>query len=109
MKYCLSILALFIVTSVLGQDKLKDSSANYIANWKKSESKIFHIVHNKESYESGKLQSQFNFSYEAHVTILDSTKNSYTVQWIFYLPEKVTETNPNLADSLPVFNGTKMI
>lgn len=109
MKFLLSILILFIVSSVFGQDKLKDSSANYIANWKKGENKIFYIVHNKESYESGKLKSQFNFSYEANITILDSTENSYTIQWIFHLPTKVKETNPRLADSLPVFEGMKMI
>lgn len=109
MKYFLSIVTLFIASAVLGQDKLQDSSVNYMANWGKSASKIFYIVHSKESYESGELKSESNFSYEAHVTVLDSTENSYTVQWIFRLPAKVKETNPKLADSFPVFEGMKMI
>lgn len=91
MKYFLSIFTLFIVSSVFSQDIQKDSSANYIANRTKDENKIFYIIHNKESYESGKLKSEFNFSYEAHVTILDSTKNNYTIQWTFHLPDKVRD------------------
>ena len=47
--------------------------------------------------------------YEANITILDSTENSYTVQWIFNLPAKLKEANPELQHSLPVFNGMKMI
>ncbi|HET7116584.1 MAG TPA: hypothetical protein VFI29_08845 [Hanamia sp.] len=109
MKYFLTIFTLFTFSSVFSQDMHKDSSANYVANWIKGENKIFYIIHNKESYESGKLKSEFNFSYEAYVTILDSTKNNYTIQWTFHLPDKVKETNPRLADSLPVFEGMKMI
>lgn len=109
MKYLLLIFYLFIAFPVLAQDKVKDSSADYIANWKKGDNKIFYITHNKESYESGKLKSEFNFSYEAHVTILDSAENGYTIQWIFQLPAKVKEANPGLGDSLIVFNGMKMI
>jgi hypothetical protein len=75
----------------------------------KGENKIYYIIHNKESYELGKLKSEFNFSYEAHITVLDSTKNSYTIQWTFHLPDKIKETNPKLAHSLPVFEGMKMI
>lgn len=109
MKNFLTMILLFIASSAWGQDKLKDSSGNYTAHWRKGENKIFYIIHNKESYKSGDLQSQFNFPYEANVTILDSTANTYTIQWVFHLPENVKEENPKLADSLPVFEGMKMI
>ena len=109
MKLLLPILSFFIFSSVLAQDNFIDSSVNYIANWKKGARKIFYIAHNKKSYESGKLKSEFDFSYEAHVTILDSTEDSYTVQWVFQLPVKLKETNPRFADSLTAFNGMKMI
>ncbi|MEO6135521.1 MAG: hypothetical protein ABIP35_10235 [Ginsengibacter sp.] len=109
MKPLLSILALFILSSSFAQQKFNDSSANYVANWKKGESKIFYMAHNKESYEGGELRSQFNFGYEAHVTILDSTEDSYTIQWVFELPAKLKENNPRYADSLTAFNGMKML
>jgi hypothetical protein len=109
MKYFLCILTLFIVSSVLAQDTPKDSSANYVAQWGKGENKVFYIIHNKDQYESGELKSQFSFTYEAYVTILDSAENNYIVQWVFHLPEKVKEAHPELVDSLPVFEGMKMI
>lgn len=109
MKYLLAIFTLLVASPVFSQKIHKDSSVNYIANWTKGENKIYYIIHNKESYELGKLKSEFNFSYETHITVLDSTKNNYTIQWVFHLPENVKETNPKLADSLPVFEGMKMI
>src|SRR6185312_16038543 len=109
MKYFFTIFTLFTVSSVFSQEIHRDSSANYFANWVKGENKIYYIIHNKESYELGKLKSEFNFSYETHITVLDSTKDSYTIQWTFHLPDKIKETKPKLADSLPVFEGMKMI
>lgn len=107
MKYFLTIFTVFVVSSALSQEIHKDSSATYNAKWLKGENKIYYIIHNKESYDSGK--SEFNFAFETHITVLDSTINGYTIQWTFHLPDKIKEVNPKLADSLPVFEGMKMI
>ncbi|MCH5596982.1 hypothetical protein [Niabella ginsengisoli] len=109
MKYFLSIFTLLIASVVFSQNIHEDSSANYVANWGKGEKKIFYIIHNTESYESNALKSEFSFSYEAHTNILDSTKNNYTVEWTFHLPDKIKKARPGLADSLPVYEGMKMI
>ena len=109
MKYLLTFFTLSICFFAFSQSKVKDSSASCIANWKKGEEKVLYIIHNKENYEFDTLKSRINFSYEAHVSILDSNSTGYTVQWIFHLPEAIMQTNPNLADSLPVFEGMKMV
>lgn len=109
MKYFLTIFSMFIVSSAFSQEMHKDSSADYTANWLKGENKIYYIIHNKENFESGQLKSEVNFAFETQITVLDSTTNGYTVQWIFHLPDEIKEANPKLADSLPVFEGMKMI
>jgi hypothetical protein len=109
MKY-LAILLLAITTiSAFSQGYNNDSSASCVAYWKKGQNKKLSIFHIKESYEQGKLKSTFNFEYEADVVVVDVSASGYTMQWTFHLPELVKQANPALADSLPVFEGMKMI
>lgn len=108
MKILLSITFLALCTIVFSQNNNPDS-ASCIAFWEKGESKIFHIVHEKTSSENGKLKSQFSLAYEAHVTVIDSSTENYTIQWIFHLSDSVKKANPGLADLSPVYEGLKMI
>lgn len=93
----------------LGQIIKNDSTISCLANWKKGEEQIITISRKKESYNQGKLTSTFNFSYEAHVSVLDSAKDGYTIQWVFRLPAILKALNPKLAASMPVYEGLKMI
>jgi len=93
----------------LGQIIENDSTISCLANWKKGEEKIIIISRKKESYNLGKLTSTFNFSYEAHVSVLDSAKDGYTIKWVFHLPAILKALNPELAVSMPVYEGLKMI
>ncbi len=110
MKTLFTLTALFITTTLFSQKVfLKDSTAACMANWKKGDRKILYIAHNKENVENGKVASQSSFGYEAHVKVMDKDPQGYTIQWVFQLPEAFKQLNPSIADSLPVFNGMKML
>jgi hypothetical protein len=101
--------ALVIITSLPLFSQNSGFSAKCIPFWRNGENKIYHITRIIEKFERGELKSKHGFSYEAHITVLDSSASSYTVQWIFHLPQKVKSENPGLADSLVVYEGMKMI
>ncbi len=109
MKLSAIILSIFMYSFAFAQANKNDTSFNCIANWKKGEEKTLLIEQNKKSYESGDLKSDFNFSYEAAITVLDSSKEGYRIQWIFHLPEEVKQANRGLAELMPVYEGLQMI
>lgn len=104
-KFFIASLSLLLSLPALCQLPMTDSSASCVAYWKKGATKTLYINHNKTT---GGHQD-VDFFYEAAVTVLDSTATGYTLQWIFHLPESVKQAKPGLADSLPVFEGLKMI
>ena len=86
-----------------------DSSVNCIAFWKKGDTKVYSIVHEKNTTNNGVKAAAFRFAYEAWISVTDSTAKNYTVKWVFHPPEAVTIFRPAFADSLPVYNGLQMI
>lgn len=109
MKVTATLILLFIYTFGISQISLKDSSYNCIAHWKKGEEKVLLIERNKQSIRSGKAEPPFNFSYEAFITVIDSTDEGYKIQWVFHLPEEVKKAIPGFAEAMPVYEGLKMI
>ncbi len=109
MKFASTFLLTLVYSHSFAQATEKDTTASCIANWKQGEEKVLVISRHKESYESGKRTSNFNFSYEAIVSVLDSSKEGYTIKWVFRLPEEVRLANPGLAELMPVYDGMKMI
>jgi hypothetical protein len=101
----------FLLSTTLFSQKvfLNDSTASCLAKWNKGDRKILYIAHNKVNYENGKVSSESSFGYEAHVNVLEKYADGYKVQWTFQLPQELKRANPGLADSLPVFNGMKMV
>ena len=103
MKLALILLALIPPFSGHSQD----SAVSCITNWKLGDTKIYSIVHEKNTVRSGN-NSTFKFAYEAWVTVIDSTAKSYTIKWVFHQPKPATGAAA-LSDSLPVYNGMSMI
>jgi hypothetical protein len=97
MKYKLIIFFLAISSFCFSQHQTTDTSASCIANWKKGEKKILTISRGPR------------FAYEAHITVVDLTSAGYTLEWIFHLPEDFKKTFPGRADSMPAFEGMKML
>ncbi|MBI5858671.1 MAG: hypothetical protein HZB42_13625 [Sphingobacteriales bacterium] len=102
----LQILA-FLPFSILAQ--LPDTTLNCLANWQKGEKKELVITRNKERIEKGKQSQPFNFTYLAHISILDSTDEGYSVQWVLDIPEEVKKASPGIEKLMPVYNGLKII
>ncbi len=104
MKFIATLVSLLICSGALTQSVNSDTSFACIANWKKGEEKRLLIQRSKTT-----SQSDFNFSYEAAVTVLDSSKEGYKMQWVFHLPEEVKRAEPGLAAQMPVYEGLKMV
>ena len=109
MKIIATLLLLVTSTFSIAQNILNDTSVSFIGSWSKGEEKVIEIVRAKETLRSGEPTSTFNFSYEAHISILDSTKDGYTIKWVFHLTDKFKKENPLLAMAMPVYEGLKMI
>src|SRR5688500_2905805 len=109
MKTILTCLLISVYSFSCSQNTREEVSLTCTANWVKGEKKVLLISRGKEDYKAGKQTSNFDFSYEAHVTVLDSSKEGYTVRWVFYLSEEFKEANPGITGSLPVYEGLKMV
>jgi len=108
MKKVLFFLATLWSTHVISQPGGSDPSVTCTAHWKKGEERIFTIF--QTNYSTAEESTPlFHFEYEATVTVLDSGAQGYTLQWAFHLPDLLKEARPKLADSLPVYEGLKMI
>jgi hypothetical protein len=114
MKLVLTLSTLILFFSAYSQVSAnsfskEDSSVNCIANWKLGDTKIYGIVHEKNSIDANGKTVPFKFAYEAWVSVIDSSAKNYTIKWVFHLPAEVAIFRPGLADSLPVYNGMQMI
>lgn len=109
LKSIASFISLLIYTVASSQVTQEDSLYKCMAHWKKGEEKVLLIKREKEKSESGNAEPPFTFSYEAFVTVLDSTAEGYRMQWVFHLPEDVKKATPGLAEAMPVYEGLKMI
>ena len=85
------------------------TSIGCAARWKKGETKTFSILQTRHVQETGQPPSLFRLLYEARVTVLDSAAAGYTLQWVFHLPPEFRQAYPLSGDSLPVYEGLKMI
>jgi len=86
-----------------------DTSVNCISHWKRGETRVYTITHEKNTIDPNKKSPPFKFTYEAWITVIDSTVKTYTIQWVFHLPAGATLLQPALADTAIVYNGMKMI
>ena len=109
MKLSVSLALCFICSFAFAQVNERDSSFVCNAKWKRGEQKTLLIRRIKRDYERDSVKSTFAFEYEAAITVMDSSKDGYKVQWVFHLPAKLKEANPQLAQSMPVYEGLKMI
>lgn len=81
----LLIAGLLLLSNLIGfaQINMADSTAQAIGYWSKGEKQNYLITIEKTLIESGDTTSTIGSSSEVEVSILDSTENSYTIQWQF--------------------------
>lgn len=108
MKYFLLVLLVFIGNFVFSQKNSTETRYNCIAYWKKGDTKTYVIKRKKEKISPGKTERDENFVIETKITILDSTANSYTISWVYGIPDEAKE-NPLMHSIASFFKDMKFI
>lgn len=109
MRSTLSILALLTTLIAFSQPPKAATSADCLANWHNKEEKVY-LIQKKKTVQSGSKPATPNiFTYEIHLEVIDSSAKGYTIAWTNQLTEDFKKAFPGVADSLPAFNGLKMI
>lgn len=91
---------------MVAQNRLTDTTATCVAYWKNKESKVFLVKNIKDQKVDSSTQSHLEFSYEAHITVKDSTKDGYTVEW---KNENYTSDDPSMSQVNMFFKNLKFI
>lgn len=75
---------LFLLSSSLfGQISIKDSTVQVIGYWTKHETQSYDITYEKFKIKSKDTISRELIKYEIDIKIIDSTENSYTIEWFY--------------------------
>jgi hypothetical protein len=109
MKYlCVILVLLFSEPAFAQKKKEKETRVPCIAYWKKGEEKTYLITRKKEKTTAGKSSGGENFLIDAKITVLDSTAEAYTVQWVYGIPPEV-DKNSLMGQAAALMQGMKFI
>ena len=70
-------------TSIFGQINIKDSTVQVVAYWSKLDKQSYNISYEKLKIKSNDTISREFMKYEVDVKVIDSTENSYTIEWFY--------------------------
>lgn len=81
----LQIFGLFILLSVkiFGQINMTDSTAQVIGYWDKNEKQSYIVTQEKYKIKDSDTTSRDFYKYAVDITIVDSTANSYIIDWFY--------------------------
>lgn len=81
----LHTLILVLFTSTVGaQINMEDSTAQTISYWNKGEKQSYTMSLQRVKLKGADTTSNELMTYEVDITVLDSTENSYTLEWFYY-------------------------
>lgn len=91
----LQILGLIILMSVkiYGQINMTDSTAQVIGYWDKNEKQTYIVTQEKFKIKDSDTISREFYKYTVDITIVDSTADSYIIDW-FYKDYEIQSENP---------------
>jgi hypothetical protein len=93
MKSLLTIaLVFFVLFSVTAQINMPDSTVQVIGFWDKNEKQSYTVSLEKYKVKGTDTTARELFTYEVDITVVDSTSDSYTIEW-FYRNFKVNSDN----------------
>lgn len=100
---------LFLITCVYsyGQINLEDSTVQIISYWDKGEVQNYKIINKKTKYNNDVIITSDSTINYVEVTVLDSTQNSYTVQWLYRDYKVSNDEISQMLSNLP--GNTKII
>jgi len=96
MKYILGVLLLFISHNLSAQINTKDSSVQVISYWDLGEKQSYDISLQTIKYREADTLSNELLTYTVDVSVVDSTEDSYIIQWRYY-NYQTNSSNPILA------------
>ena len=70
-------------SSLFGQISAKDSTVQVIGYWAKQETQSYNVSYEKFKIKSKDTISRELMKYEVDIKIIDSTENSYTIEWFY--------------------------
>ena len=70
-------------SSLFGQISAKDSTVQVIGYWAKQETQSYNVSYEKFKIKSKDTISKELMKYEVDIKIIDSTENSYTIEWFY--------------------------
>jgi len=74
---------LLLSSTLFGQISLKDSTVQVIGYWEKQETQSYNISYEKFKIKRKDTISRELMKYEVDIKIIDSTENSYTIEWFY--------------------------
>src|SRR5690349_4032043 len=78
----LSIVVMFSLCAA-GQINMEDSTVQAIGYWDKNEKQSYSVNTDKYKLKGEDTTSKENMKYDVEITILDSTAQSYTIEWFY--------------------------
>lgn len=84
MKRILLFVALTAGISSYAQINMEDSTAQVVAYLNKGETQSYALVTDKYKINGSDTTSHEQTTYDVEVTVLDSTENSYTIEWLYH-------------------------
>ncbi len=79
----LTIAFLFAGLNVFGQINMADSTVQVITYWSKGEKQNYTVSLETTKVEGTDTVSKELISYDIEITVLDETKDSYTIEWLY--------------------------
>ena len=83
MKKILALIYFALNSSAFGQINLADSTAQTIAYWNIGEQQSYSVSFQKIALNESDTTSNEIMTYDVDITVLDSTANSYTIEWFY--------------------------
>lgn len=87
-------------TFAYGQNSVTDSTATIVSHWKKGEEINLALLKQRSKFKGSQLLSDEGSTYEATITILDSTQEGYTLEWIYRNFKLKNPSTPPLVESI---------
>ena len=106
MKNFVVILSFFICPFAFSQNIASDSSAPFVAYWKKGEQKEFLVTRKIYQLENKKVVENSITNYSVHLTVKDSTSEGYMIEGVYRYNRDQSKSMPEFEDLL---NNLKIV
>ena len=99
----------FVFLTGFAQNVATDTSAPVVAYWRLGDKKNLTIKKTVEQTQDGKPTKSSNNTYEVSLRVIDSTKENYTVEWIYKDGGSEIGKNPSLKDFNSLLTNLKIV